>query len=106
MGVPELTLIGPRVIQRTTASLLTNLGLTEFIAQTREEYIEQAVSWVTTRKQELNDIRLNLRKAFIASPIHDGYVDRVEEAYRSLWRDWCAKPLTIADATYRLEQAS
>ena len=106
MGVPEVTLIGPRVIQRTTASLLTNLGLPQFIAETREQYIDIAVEWVTTRKHELNDIRRNLRKAFIASPIHDGYVEAVEDAYRGLWREWVSKPLTLADAQARLEAAS
>jgi predicted O-linked N-acetylglucosamine transferase (SPINDLY family) len=106
MGVPAVTLIGPRVIQRTTASLLTNLGLSQFITETKEDYINQAVSWVTERKSELHDIRVNLRKAFIASPIHAGYTQAVETAYRDLWREWCAQPMAIADAAYRLEQAS
>jgi protein O-GlcNAc transferase len=106
MGVPAVTLIGPRVIQRTTASLLTILGLTDFIADTEAEYVEKAVEWVTTRKGELADIRAGLREKFAASPIQRGYLGEVENAYREAWREWCAKPLTLTDAQYRLEQAS
>jgi len=103
-GVPGVTLVGPRVIQRTTASFLTILGLTDFIAETHEDYIEKAVSWVTTRKEELAALRPTLRARFQASPIHAGYVEAVEVAYRQLWRDWCATPLSIADARKRLER--
>jgi len=105
-GVPAVTLLGPRVIQRTTASLLTTLGLTDFIAQTEDEYIEKAVAWVTERKPELAEIRRTLRATCDASPIRQGYLEAVETAYRQAWRDWCATPLTVAEAQYRLEQAS
>lgn len=105
MGVPAVTLIGPRVIQRTTASLLTLLNLECFIAETREEYIAKAIGWVTHRRHELNSIRLGLRDRFRASPIHAGYLEAVEGAYRALWRAWCAKPVSLVDARKRLELA-
>ncbi len=106
MGVPAVTLIGPRVIQRTTASLLTILGLPDFITDTPEAYIEAAVSWVTTRKHELADIRAGLREKCDGSPIREGYREAAEAMYRTLWREWCAKPMTLTEAQYRLEQAS
>jgi predicted O-linked N-acetylglucosamine transferase (SPINDLY family) len=106
MGVPAVTLIGSRVIQRTTASLLTILGLTDFIAETPAQYVNLAVDWVTTRKHELAEIRQGLRAKANASPIREGYLEATEAAFRQLWRDWCAKPLSIKDALYRLEQAS
>jgi protein O-GlcNAc transferase len=105
-GVPAVTLIGDRVIQRTTASLLTILGMTDFIATTREEYIDKAVAWVTVRKTELAEVRRGLKAKCDASPIRQGYKDATEDAFRRIWRDWCAKPMSIADARYRLEQAS
>jgi protein O-GlcNAc transferase len=106
MGVPMITLNGPRIIQRTSASLLTILGLTDFIVDTRAQYIEQAVSWVTERKSELATIRAGLRDQCDASPIRQGYLEATEAAYRQAWRDWCAKPLSLAEERYRLEQAS
>ena len=98
-----VTLIGPRVIQRTSASMLTVLGLPDFICETRENYIAKAIEWVTVRRDELNGIRLGLRERFRRSPIHLDYVNRVEEAYRMLWKQWCAKPVRVSDARRRLE---
>lgn len=104
-GVPAVTLIGPRVIQRTTASLLTTLGLEDFIADTPEAYVEKAVAWVTVRKSELAEIRQGLRARCEASPIRTGYLESTEAAYRQVWRDWCAQPATTADLRYKLEMA-
>lgn len=106
MGVPMVTLLGDRVIQRTSASLLTTLGLTDFIAHSTDEYITKAVEWVTTRKPELATIRAGLRERCDQSPIRAGYLEAVEQAYRQVWREWCARPLSVADAAYRLEMVS
>lgn len=91
MGVPTLTLIGPRVIQRASASIMTNLGLPDFVARTKKDYIEKAVALVTTDRERLAGIRQTLRATLEASPIRAGYVDAVEAAYRKLWRVWCAR---------------
>ena len=106
MGVPMVTLEGRRVIQRTSMSLLTILGLEAFIAADRDEYINKAVAWVTTRKHELAGIRAGLRAKCDASPICAGYLEATEQAYRDAWREWCAKPLSVTDAMYRLEAVS
>lgn len=106
MGVPCVALYGERAIQRTTASLLTNLGIPEFIAYSTEDYIEKAVAFVTTRKEELAALRPVLRQRLAESPICAGYREHVEVAYRDLWRKWCATPLTIADAMFRLRAVS
>ncbi len=89
MGVPTITLIGSRMIQRTSASFLTAVGLETFITQTPEEYIDTAVQWVTTRKHDLATVRAGLRTTFRGSSILTGYVQAVETAYRSLWREYC-----------------
>ena len=90
MGVPVLTLTGDRVIQRTTHSILHTLGLPEFVATTKRDYIATAVEMVTTKRDWLNTVRLGLRDRMKASPIIDGYRDAVEAKYRELWREWCA----------------
>src|SRR5678816_4561526 len=89
MGVPCVTLLGDRVIQRTSASFFTTLGIPEFIATTEAEYIEQAVAFVTTRRDELAAIRPTLRERLRTSPIMAGYREKVEIIYRTLWRQWC-----------------
>ena len=104
MGVPAVTLWGERSIHRTTASLLTNVGLPQFIAYSKEEYIQKAIDFVTVRKDELAAIRPTLRQTLADSPICKGYLEATETVYRDLWRRWCAKPLSITDAMYRLEK--
>jgi protein O-GlcNAc transferase len=103
MGVPMITLEGRRVIERTSMSLLTSVGLTDMIASSKADYVNKAVEWVTTRKHELAEIRQGLRAKCDASPIRAGYLDAVESAYREAWRAWCAKPLSVSDLRYRLE---
>lgn len=90
MGVPVLTLTGDRLMQRTTHSILHTLGLPEFVATTRKDYIAKAIELTTTKREWLNDIRLGLRDRMIASPIIAGYRDAVEGRYRELWREACA----------------
>lgn len=89
MGVPMVTLWGDRSIQRTSASLLTNLGLPEFIAQTSEQYVDRAVAFVTTQKQELAEIRQGLRAQYADWNRHARYLEAVEASYRSAWHTWC-----------------
>jgi protein O-GlcNAc transferase len=105
MGVPLVTLYGERAIQRTTASLLTNVALSQFITYSEEEYIDTAIAWVTTRKQELAALRPVLRARLNASQICLGYLGHVEATYRQLWKDYCATPFTLKDAEYRLREA-
>jgi predicted O-linked N-acetylglucosamine transferase (SPINDLY family) len=105
-GVPVLTLTGDRPIQRAGASLMTNVGLPEFIAESHEDYIEQAVAWVTTRKDELATVRAGLRERLAQSPICRDYLDETENVLRTLWREWCARPMTLSEAKYRLESVA
>ena len=104
MGVPMVTLIGDRAIQRTSASLLTNVGLPQFIAETEDQYVDIAVSWVTERRGELAQLRQTLRQTLVDSPICSGYTAAVEGVYRDLWHAYCAKPMALADAQYRLKE--
>jgi len=95
MGIPTVTLLGERMIQRASASLLTVLGLEEFITTSPEAYISCAVAAVTTHRTELAAIRSGLRQGLRTSPIIVGYGDAVEAAYRTLWREWCTNKLSV-----------
>jgi len=89
MGVPTVTLVGSRMIQRASASFLTILGLESFVTETTQDYIDTAVTGVTTRRHDLQQVRATLRTTFRGSPILTGYVLAVEAAYRSLWQEYC-----------------
>jgi predicted O-linked N-acetylglucosamine transferase (SPINDLY family) len=91
MGVPMITLPGSRPPNRVSASLLTLLGLQEFIAASPEDYIAKGVAWAM-RLDDLAELRAELRKKVEASKLCDraSYVAAVEAAYRMMWRRWCA----------------
>jgi len=92
MGVPVVTLAGGRHCSRMVTSVLTNLGLDELNARTPEEYVKIA-SELAGNLERLAELRATLRERMRASPLMDGprFARNVEQAYREMWRTWCAK---------------
>lgn len=92
MGVPIINLLGSTVAGRLSASIVTTLGLSDWIAKTREQYIELAIQKATDL-QSLATLRQQLRGIFSSSIIGDqaAYAQAVELEYRQLWRQWCNK---------------
>lgn len=90
MGVPVITLAGKSHVSRVGVSLLSRMGLDEFITHTTEEYIEKAV-WLASSSEELNGLRRNMRTMFRDSGLSDGlsFTRTVEQAYRVRWQEWC-----------------
>ncbi len=93
MGVPVITLVGKTVVGRAGLSQLTNLGLPEFIAHTREQFVQIAVS-LSENTPRLAEVRRTLRPRMMASPLCDGprFARSIESAFRAMWRQWCEKP--------------
>lgn len=91
MGVPVVTLAGRNHVSRVGVSLLSAVGLSQFVAETPEQYIEKAVALAMNRPL-LEALRGSLRQIVAASPLcdHRRFTAQVEEAYRSAWRGWCA----------------
>jgi predicted O-linked N-acetylglucosamine transferase (SPINDLY family) len=95
MGVPVVTLRGDRHAGRVGASLLTQLGLTELIAASANEYVEIAVA-VARDLARLCHLRHSLRSRLDASPLGDAaaFARKIEGAYRTMWRRWCESSAT------------
>jgi predicted O-linked N-acetylglucosamine transferase (SPINDLY family) len=85
MGVPVVTLYGTQAGGRNTSSVLTAMGRSEWIAKTPGEYVG-VVAAVTADLQALAAVRKTLRRELLDSPVCKGYVEKVEEAYREMWR--------------------
>ena len=85
-------LAGPKPIHRMGVSMLTSVGLTEFIAQTTDEYVAIAKRFAADIPR-LAEIRRKVRPDMQASPLMDGeLVTRdLETAMRRIWREWCEK---------------
>lgn len=88
MGVPSVTLIGERTIQRAAAAILAAVGCYDGITETVEGYIDRAVQLVTTRRPWLGRQRREWRHRLATSRICTGYVPAVETLYRDLWHDY------------------
>jgi len=91
MGVPVITLRWPTVPGRLSSSILTAMQMTDWIAESQDDYIALAIEKADDLK-DLTKTRQGLRARFQASPIGDGpaYCRAVEEHFRQLWRRWCA----------------
>jgi len=86
-GVPVVALLGDRHVGRVGASILTNVGLTDFIAQDIDGYIQLAVD-MASNTNYLKDERKGLRERMLGAPLCDGrsIASDVESAYQEMWR--------------------
>jgi len=91
MGVPALTLAGNSHVSRVGASLLHRVGLDEFVATTKADYVTKAVA-LAGNIQKLAAIRAGLRERMAASPLCDAkqFTINLEAAFRAMWKRWCA----------------
>jgi len=90
MGVPVVTLSGALPLQRAGASIMTNLGLPEFIATSEDAFVAKAVA-LASDLNHLSELRASLRSRLTNSPLGNVplYARHVEAAYRTAWRRYC-----------------
>jgi predicted O-linked N-acetylglucosamine transferase (SPINDLY family) len=90
MGVPVITLRGHRHAGRVGASLLTQVGLTDLIANSIEEYVELALA-LAGNPGRLDALRRTLRRRMAASTLCDegAFASKMEAAFRTMWQHWC-----------------
>jgi predicted O-linked N-acetylglucosamine transferase (SPINDLY family) len=91
-GVPVVTLAGRLFVSRCGAATLSHVGLSELVASTGDDYVAKAVA-LAGNLDRLQAIRSSLRQRVLKSRLCDAaaYTRALEEAYRELWRDWCAR---------------
>ena len=89
MGVPVITLRGDRHSARVGASLLSQVGLTDWIAESADDYVEIALA-LAADPGRLHDLRRSLRRRLAASSLCDGagFAHKLEDAYRAIWRNY------------------
>jgi predicted O-linked N-acetylglucosamine transferase (SPINDLY family) len=86
MGVPVVTLPGLRPASRSAASILTSVGLPEWIAQAPQDYVRLAAGFARD-SGSLASLRTSLRERLRGSPVMDEkrFVLDLEQAYREMW---------------------
>jgi len=90
MGVPVVSLIGQTAIGRGGLSQLTNLGLTDLVADTPDRFVQIAAE-LAGDLPRLSQLRAGLRERMQSSPLMDGkrFARNMEVAFRDMWRRWC-----------------
>ena len=92
MGVPVVTLPGQTLPSRVSASVLTAIGMQDWVARSDEDYVRIAIE-AASDLPHLAGLRQRLRAHMAASAVGDAkrYPAAVERAYRSMWLRWCKK---------------
>jgi protein O-GlcNAc transferase len=90
MGVPVITLARSTHAGRVGVSILSQLGLSELIANSPETYVGLAVD-LASNPNRLSELRHGLRERMAASPLCDakGFTKDLEVAYRGMWEKYC-----------------
>jgi protein O-GlcNAc transferase len=91
-GVPVVAKEGGETFcSRLGCSVLMQLGLSELIGRSDDEYIRIAVE-LASNVERLSGLRASLRPKMDRSPMRDfdGFTRGLEEAYRAMWRHWSA----------------
>lgn len=86
MGVPVVTRPWLTPVSRGGVSILTNLGLTDLIAHSVEQYAQLATE-LAFDLPRLVELRASLRTRMLASPLMDAprFTRNLEAAYRKMW---------------------
>ncbi|MGA2585389.1 MAG: tetratricopeptide repeat protein [Tepidisphaeraceae bacterium] len=92
MGVPVITLRGPSATSRFGTSILSNVGLPQFIANTPANYVQIATELARDGKARAQ-LRHGLREKVRSTPLMNApqFARDMESAYRQVWRTWCTK---------------
>lgn len=85
MNTPMITLAGSSYVSRVGVSLLSNLGLEKYIANSKEEYVEKVVDLVNNPielKQLHDTLRVRMLNSDLANSV--SFTNNVETAYEDM----------------------
>jgi predicted O-linked N-acetylglucosamine transferase (SPINDLY family) len=90
MGVPVVTLAGETPLSRGGVSILSNVGVNELIATSRDQYVEIATN-LAKDPERIAQYRQTLRERMTASPLMNArqHARDIEAGFRGMWRKWC-----------------
>ncbi len=99
MGVPVVTLVGRRHAERTSYSILVNLGVTETVAQSGREYVEIAAR-LADDAAFMASVRAAIREHLAGSLLTDmvGHTRHLESAYITALTERCPEVVAAASS--------
>ena len=88
MGVPVVTKLGNGTASRAGGTILSAIGMTDWVATDDDQYVEIALRSTPDR---LKKIRHELPDLIDRHCGPAAYTRAVEAAYRTMWKKWCAE---------------
>jgi len=92
MGVPVLTKKGFNFISHTTESINHNVGMSNWIANDKNEYVIKAIVFSENLKK-LSEIKKNLRQTALESPLFNSslFAKQLDNALWKMWNNFILK---------------
>ena len=92
MGVPVLTKKGFRFVSHTTESINHNSGMSDWVANNENDYVEKAIKFSDNLKL-LTKINKNLRQTALKSPLFDStvFAEQLNNAFWEMWNNFSLK---------------
>jgi len=88
-GVPVLTYRGDRWVSRTSASILVNGGLSEYVVAGQDAYVERAIELARSLDTPamLEELRADMRQRLLRSAVCDAdkFARSMEGAFTQMW---------------------
>jgi predicted O-linked N-acetylglucosamine transferase (SPINDLY family) len=90
VGVPVIALLGNAPTSRAAGSILSSVGLGDWVAETTDDYLSIATKFAAM-PDHLGQLRYALPPMLAASAVGNAaiYTKAVERAYRKIWADYC-----------------
>ena len=90
MGVPVVAKLGHTAPSRLSGAILTSVGMKDWVAATTDDYVALAVKFAGM-PDLLKSLRRELPEKVAAAPSGNGalYTRAVEQAYRTMWEEYC-----------------
>jgi predicted O-linked N-acetylglucosamine transferase (SPINDLY family) len=92
VGVPVLAKLGNSNASRAAGAILCSIGLNEWVVETEAQYIDLALKYAS-QPEYLAALRAELPERLQASASGNtkNYTRAVEQAYRTIWTEYCAR---------------
>jgi predicted O-linked N-acetylglucosamine transferase (SPINDLY family) len=93
MGVPVVAKLGHSAPSRLSGAILTSIGMANWVAESADDYVALAVKFAGM-PDLLKWLRQELPAQIAAAPSGNArlYTRAVEQAYRTMWENYCRAP--------------
>jgi len=100
MAVPVITLKGDRFISRGGVSVLSNAGLSDWVADNEDDYVAKAARH-SSDLEKLASLRTGLRQQVMASPLFNAarFARNLEDALWGMWEEQGVRSAATAPVT-------